>query len=677
LALLRYGAGSVNADSRETTRLLASVRSSIDTVAGILVIAEDEKASSQYAVLKQLKDESIFALEAMSTNSSTWQSITHCFEAISFYLACNISDESQDEASRAGVCSAIRTVRNVTKLPSTVVSAINGGLAGTLSSLIIKELDVSERGAGISPSGMDVQLSALEVLSNLCSHKDSNQASGSWRKEALKAASSLMTARGGAVSADASERDVFRIGLEIIHSILDDASDKKLGAECITVLCENSGFVRLLCSALLQDQRQGDQIRSRGKVNIDGNGNISNDTIAGHQNLKESILCIFMSTACLQYHGVATSARDNLWSAVAEEVNKHLDGVDGALMHLRLIALIQGEMSVPRGGRKLHFVTPDDILQLRMRTINEVSAVLEKCRESGKDVASLLTFLQGQGTLKEYLEACKRYTILVPSVCLLFGVVHEESPDTLVSLFRDEGTLALLIDLLQTLQHGANDAASSRDIICGIFFTMAQMGDLGRLVRKYGLRLDAISVLMSTCPESEGAEQEDHGGIDPAENDRINKILWCLISVLFPDSSFDVLREGGNGADIETPSLDPKEAVGIALSLGAKIASLVVKQFEDLAEVDSSDKDKVLKSPEVILFCALLGSDCLHLLGTSSVIEAVKLLAAELNKVAVKALAEVSVSSVSDFSLIVKTIYLLLTRRLSIFSLNLHTSAFS
>jgi len=145
----------------------------------------------QVETLKQLKTESMFALEALSTNASLWAAISqHSVPAVSQYLLDYDTWHEDDIAHQAVLCAALRVIQRIIPLPSHAVAAARAGLGTSLAKVITGKIEKGDPNDKNSASGRrnslirerqrreqkvgpgsddDVQKIALEVLHTLAS----------------------------------------------------------------------------------------------------------------------------------------------------------------------------------------------------------------------------------------------------------------------------------------------------------------------------------------------------------------------------------------------------------------------------------------------------------------------------------------------------------------------------
>ena len=260
LSLVRYCGPHIATTGRADSGTLASVREAIMTISSVLPIEEGSDAEeAQVLTLRQLKAESIFALETLSTNANLWSAISqHSVPAVSQFLLANDTWEESDTERQSLLCAAVRIIQRIIPLPSHAVAATRAGVGTSLAKLMTGKMDKddaddksyhsirsSSRAKGTAQGDMpghdeDVQKIALEVLHTLASQSaarrvDGKDAIGLYHCGAVGAVCHLLGSRATA-SIDSpptlalpaypgtyeSKETITRLGLEFLLYLISD-----------------------------------------------------------------------------------------------------------------------------------------------------------------------------------------------------------------------------------------------------------------------------------------------------------------------------------------------------------------------------------------------------------------------------------------------------------------------
>lgn len=309
ISLVRFCGPHVSTSGTKDSASLASIRDAVRTISSVLLIEESaDGEEEQVETLKQLKTESIFALEALSTNTSLWAAISqHSVPAVSQYLLDYDTWHEDDAPRQAVLCAALRVIQRIIPLPSHAVAAARAGLGTSLAKVITGKIDKNDpndkssasdrrralirererREQKVGPgSDDDVQKIALEVLHTLASQGaarrgDEKGSLGLYHCGAVGAVCYLLSSRATAPDESAgpaspaqqgaalgSQETIAKLGLEFLLYLLADLetplppNDPYNGAEnqrsealaFVDVVGRKVRFIRCLVATMLQTE---------------------------------------------------------------------------------------------------------------------------------------------------------------------------------------------------------------------------------------------------------------------------------------------------------------------------------------------------------------------------------------------------------------------------------------
>lgn len=324
ISLVRFCGPHVSTSGTKDSASLASIRDAVRTISSVLLIEESSDGEEeQVDTLKQLKMESIFALEALSTNASLWAAISqHSVPAVSQYLLDYDTWHEDDVAHQAVLCAALRVIQRIIPLPSHAVAAARAGLGTSLAKVITGKVDKDDPNDKSSASGRrrslirerqrreqqvgpgsddDVQKIALEVLHTLASQGaarrgDEKGSLGLYHCGAVGAVCYLLGSRAAAPDDSAgpvppaqhgaalgSQETITKLGLEFLLYLLADLetplppNDPYNGAEnqrsealaFVDAVGRKFRFIRCLVATMLQTEMGLSLVGSNGNKQID------------------------------------------------------------------------------------------------------------------------------------------------------------------------------------------------------------------------------------------------------------------------------------------------------------------------------------------------------------------------------------------------------------------------
>jgi hypothetical protein len=669
LALVRFCGPHVAAS---TSGGVQSVRDAIKVATNVLTLPVNPNASvQQIETQENLKSECISALESLSKNAALWSSIsTDALPSIVSYLHSTCEPGSGGLAKAETRCAALRAVLEIVQVPSHAVSAAGAGLAEPLGRMLSSINAMKARHQEVDD---DMQMLALEVLHVLALNADARRHCHLLQGDVLRAVCTAVgySATDQPEKPSDSRADITFLGLEILHSVLDDVEgvgDTPLVLQSpeamayLDVVASEPKFVRSLCATLLL--KTGMKIEQHDSENGDGDDTpydvprlygppliLFQDKCAGEKNTHDAA-CALLFTVSVYACAIESRRSETYWNAaLLQDMAKTKDATEcirtGSTFSAHFLKLLADDYPpfVPTDNRKKQDYSSLTRPLVRYRLL-----------EALKDSMSELTTdsVLGHREMDPYMLSIL-VQFNVPHICLsvwkdpalldlAFEVIKQmvdADPDEVLHLFvESKEAIMSLFDLLN-LDASTEALVKIGDIrrfLASTLEKLAQNGMLTQAVERFDVRSSAISALAAACL----TEEEQHP--DDDEELTSNRLSSGLMQTLV---ELCTVEDGGNTeGKHKAIRLSSAEAESIANNLGKKICHMVISRFLERAKLQAyeiEDDEDVMAAPDVAMLCAIAQHEkALQILRSIGGLHALAQVASEGELSAVLALQQVS-----------------------------------
>jgi hypothetical protein len=629
LALVRFCGPYVAAG---TSGGVQSVRDAIKVATNVLTLPINPDASvQQLETQENLKSECISALESLSKNAALWSSISSdALPSIVSYLHSTCEPGSGGLAKAETRCAALRAVLEIVQVPSHAVSAANAGLAEPLGRMLSSINAMKARHQEVDDA---MQMLALEVLHVLALNADARRHCHLLQGDVLRAVCTAVgySATDQPKKPSDSRADIAFLGLEILHSVLDDVEgvgDTPLVLQSpeamayLDVVASEPKFVRSLCATLLlktgmkieqHDSENGDDTpydipRLYGPPLI-----LVEDKCAGEKDTHEAA-CALLFTVSVYACAIESRRSETYWNAaLLQDMTKMKDATEcmrtGAAFSAHFLKLLAEDYPpfIPTDNRKKQDYSSLTRPLVRYRLL-----------EALKDSMSELTTdsVLGHREMDPYmLSILVKFN--VPHMCLsvwkdpalldlAFEVIKqmvEADPDEVLHLFvESKEAIMSLFDLLNldASTEALVKVGDIRRFLASTLEKLAQNGMLTQAVERFDVRSSAISALAAACLTDE--EQHPDDDEELTSNRLASGLMQTLVELC------TVTNGGIDKGKHKTIRLSSAEAESIARNLGKKICHMVISRFLERAKLQAyeiEDDEDVMAAPDVAMLCAI------------------------------------------------------------------------
>lgn len=630
---------------------IQSLRGCVQMLSNVLTIDEGDGSDwSRVRVLSSLKRKCVFAIERLCRNSGLWVTIvTHFIPSVSEYLVAKANDHSAEDIN--ALCAGLRVIMRVISLPAHASAILQTGITSSLSDLIC-ELDVDSTTTSLM---CEVESLSLQILNCLVSIAIGKQQSEQTREiDALNAACTVLTRTDSAVLTS-NIASKMKLALDIILKVvidLENFDDDSLPSSRIISFVETIGmhtdFVKRLCASLLYFGEMNEN-SSELKVEPMYGPTIllfEGDCAGFDRSLDAAIYLLYRIASFTTL--VETSYKDEFWhqffledEKTANVKSKTATSTAACATFLNILHDEVGGICVPMNRSKSHYYQNVSLPLVRERLLNGLHGGIEEFASMKNDaeIASYFqNLLQTYNVTQSCLGLCNSPLLLDPAFQVLEIILSEFSDSLIESVIADGASLTALFNLLSINLKDVEIKTKPEMIRIFSAVTLSQAGKLGILgaaVKQNGLRSLAIASLSTAClmEEQDSVEclAEDLTG------DGVSMSTLCLRAIV------DILSDHDEAKS--TIHMSPAEANAISLSLGKKLASMVLDHFvkHESGESSVEDDNGVNYLPEVMIICALASfEESLITLCKNGGLEALSLVAAEGIEPAIIALQNVS-----------------------------------
>mmetsp|Transcript_17915 Transcript_17915/g.27692 ORF Transcript_17915/g.27692 Transcript_17915/m.27692 type:complete len:2216 (+) Transcript_17915:60-6707(+) len=636
---------------------LQSVREAIRVATSVLLLPVDPNASNkQLDTQESLKSECISTLEALSTNSSLWSSISKdALPAIISYLHSNCETGFENKTRRDARHAALRAMQHIIEVPSHAVAAAQGGLAVSAARL----LTILARNN--NKEEYEILVLALEVLHTIATNPDARREGRLLECGVVK---SLCQVLGNAATDKPdqptdSRANITLLGLNILQAILADVENSAdmhlvLQSPAAKAYVDQVGnefrFIRALCQTLLL--RTNLVIPNSGKTPIPdlyGPQLVQvEEKCANFQNTHEACYAFLFSI------GVFASAIDSkasgaFWKTVFLQDNSRVD--DDAEKHklaatfcayfLSLLSDDNASLFVPLNPQKQHDYSTILRPLIRHKLVDGLRTNLAEVSNIDENDPYERSLLVGFRLPEICFSLLKDPELLGP-VFELMKLMVSEYPDDILPLFV--GSKSAILSLFEMLNmdiadHTDSDIAEDiRSTIANILGTLAEQGLLASAVERFDVSGSAIAALAAASLAEDNSDVVHHDDDDDDDEDRpstgarlSSKCMQCLVELLPAEKG--MMR------------LSSSEAEAIAGRLGKKMCQMVISRFLERAKLEQyelEEEEPIIDAPDVRMLCAVAQHDtALEILNSLGGLNALSLIAGEGELSALQAMQQV------------------------------------